>query len=281
GNYWDDYPGTDADDDNLGDTSYDLIGGDLMNPKDLYPKWWDAPNFTILKPQQDAQLSAEENPEFVIKFDEGESYNLWYSIIGVGTSPITVKFTPPRIVGGPDFIEKIDSNLWKNTPQGQRTIRFYTNDSRGYVRYNDVLITKLNATDVGARIITPPADDDDDTTAADDDGEEEGLPWWLQAIFTGMISASAGLVIKISYSAHKRRKELYRKISDNLDRIDNIEKFLQDRLGFEDWAKLKESLEKYQKHEISSKQLVKQSKKSVGKKFMHIFMKPKHKKKKK
>jgi len=63
--------------------------------------------------------------------------------------------------------------------------------------------------------------------------------------------------------------------------LDNIEKFLQDRLGFEDWNKLKESLEKYRKNEISSKQLVKQSKKSVGKKFMHLFVKPKPKKKKK
>ncbi|MFW9899609.1 MAG: hypothetical protein ACFFDO_10170, partial [Candidatus Thorarchaeota archaeon] len=123
-------------------------------------------------------------------------------------------------------------------------------------------------------------DDGDDAKAGIFGTEEEGgLPWWLQAIFTGIISASAGLILKISYSAHKKRKELYRKISDNLDRVDNIEKFLQDNLGLEDWAKLKDSLEKYKNHEISSKELVKQSKKSVGKRFLHLFIKPKKRKK--
>ncbi len=279
GNYWDDYGdqgGKDSNDDGVGDDGIPYNVPSLMNLKDLYPIWWDAPNFTILKPQQNAQLSAEQNPEFVIKFDEGESYHLWYEIVGVGTSPITVKFTPPKIEGEDDYIEKIDNNLWKNTPQGQRTIRFYTNDSRGYVRYNDVLITKLNATIKEAP--PPTAVDDDDDDGAGKDEEEEGLPWWLQAIFTGIISATAGLVIKMSYSAHKRKKELYRKVSDSFDRIDNLEIFLQDKLGTEEWAKLKGPIQQYQNHEISSKKLIKESKKSVGKRFIELFIRPKPKK---
>ena len=115
----------------------------------------------------------------------------------------------------------------------------------------------------------------------DGDEEEGGLPWWLQAIFTGIISASAGLVLKISYSAQKRRKELYRKISDSFDRIDNLEKFFQDKLGAEEWAKLEVPFKQYQNNEISSKKLIKQSKKSVGKRFIELFVKPKPKKRKK
>jgi hypothetical protein len=97
------------------------------------------------------------------------------------------------------------------------------------------------------------------------------FPWWLQAIFTGIISASAGLVIKISYSRYKRRKELMNKISDQLDKIDNIEQFLKDKLGFKEWQKLQEPLNQYQKQVIDQRDLIKMAKKELGDRFMELF----------
>jgi hypothetical protein len=103
------------------------------------------------------------------------------------------------------------------------------------------------------------------------DDENGGLPWWLQAIFTGMISAAAGLVIKISYSRYKKRKELLEEISSKLDKIDNIEQFLKQRLGYEEWQKLQAPLNEYKKQKITEKELIKTAKKELGDRFMDIF----------
>ncbi|TFF90673.1 MAG: hypothetical protein EU548_01810 [Promethearchaeota archaeon] len=102
-------------------------------------------------------------------------------------------------------------------------------------------------------------------------GGTEPFPWWLQAILTGIISATAGLVIKISYSRYKKRKELLEKISEQLDKVDDIEKFLKDKLGFEEWQKLQEPLNQYQKQAIDQKDLIKRAKKELGDQFMELF----------
>ncbi|MBD3212398.1 MAG: hypothetical protein GF311_07305 [Candidatus Lokiarchaeota archaeon] len=108
------------------------------------------------------------------------------------------------------------------------------------------------------------------TVGNPDDGNG-GLPWWLQAIFTGMISAAAGLVIKISYSRYKKRKELLEEISRKLDKIDNIEQFLKQRLGYEEWQKLQAPLNEYKEQKITEKELIKTAKKELGDRFMDIF----------
>ncbi|TFG09831.1 MAG: hypothetical protein EU535_08745, partial [Promethearchaeota archaeon] len=274
GNYWDDYTGKDADDNGIGDTEYDNIGG-FMKPKDYYPKWWDAPVIEIVddKPQQGQQYE-KESPDFHIHIKEGFGDSFWYDVNGTLSK---VMVNPPEFIQG-----KIESLIWETFGNGTITINFYVNDSKNEVDPISVVITKLiMSEDVNGDLepTKPTTDDDDDDTKTQE--EEEGLPWWLQAVFTGIISASAGLVIKMSYSAHKRKKELYRKVSDSFDRIDNLETFLQDKLGAEEWAKLKEPIQQYQNHEISSKKLIKESKKSVGKRFIELFVRPKPKKRKK
>ena len=97
------------------------------------------------------------------------------------------------------------------------------------------------------------------------------FPWWLQAIFTGLISATVGLVIKVSYSRYKKRKELMEKISEQLDKVDNIEQFLKDKLGYEEWQRLQEPLNQYQKRAIDQKDLIKKAKKELGDRFMELF----------
>jgi hypothetical protein len=108
-------------------------------------------------------------------------------------------------------------------------------------------------------------------TIGNPDQGDEGLPWWLQAIFTGMISAAAGLVIKISYSRYKKRKELLEQISKKLDKVENIEQFLKERLGYDEWQKLQEPISKYKNQKISEKDLIKTAKKELGDRFMEIF----------
>ncbi len=110
---------------------------------------------------------------------------------------------------------------------------------------------------------------------------DEPMPWWLRAVITGAISASAGLVIKIAYSSRKRRKELYDKIGESMTKIDNIEKFLETKLGYDEYNKLKDPLLKYKEREISHREFVKAGKKSVGDKFVEIFAIAPPKKKKK
>jgi hypothetical protein len=102
-------------------------------------------------------------------------------------------------------------------------------------------------------------------------GTDAGFPWWLQAIFTGLISATVGLVIKISYSRYKKRKELMEKISEQLDKVDNIEQFLKEKLGYEEWQRLQEPLNQYQKRAIDQKDLIKKAKKELGERFMELF----------
>ncbi|TXT62261.1 MAG: hypothetical protein BAJALOKI1v1_990006 [Promethearchaeota archaeon] len=264
GNYWDDYDGNDTDDNYLGDTAYANIGG-FMNPKDYFPIWWDAPVIKVANDMpQEGKEYGEDAPFYNIQIEQGIGMKFWYDVNGT--------FSPIMEANSQTLQGKIANNIWESFSNGTLTLNFYVNDSRNQVDTISVEVSKLVEDpdtafigDTSPTLIAAVA-------SAGGAEEESGLPWWLQAVFTGMISASAGLVIKISYSTHKRRKELYRKIGENFNKIENIEKFLQEKLGFEEWQKLQDAWQKYKKNEISQKELIKSGRKRLGKRFMDIFI---------
>jgi parallel beta-helix repeat protein len=260
GNYWDDYTGNDTNDDGIGDTEYDNIEG-FMEPKDYYPIWWDAPVIEIGDQPVSGMEYGEIPPNYHILINQGIGDSFWYEVNGTSSGIMPIN---PTNLQGP-----IDNQIWNSFSNGSITITFYVNDSQNELDSEDVVVTKTIKeegflTDTTPTLIAAVAN----AGAVED---EEALPWWLQAAFTGMISASAGLVIKISYSAHKRRKQLYRKIAENFNKIENIEKFLRQRLEFEDWKKLQDSWQQYKNNEISQKELIKSGRKRVGKRFTEIF----------
>lgn len=105
----------------------------------------------------------------------------------------------------------------------------------------------------------------------EDDSSDDGMPWWLRAALTGAISATVGLIIKQTYSARKKRKEMYEKMERKLQQIDNMQKFFREKLPDEDWNKLKDAYRKYEQREISKRDFIKEGRKSVGDRFISIF----------
>ncbi len=279
GNYWKDYSGEDKDDNNRGDTPYQEIDG-WMNSEDEFPIYWDGPVASVINPIADQEF-ATNPPPFKVKVIEGESYFFWYTLNN--SDPYGLLDLPGSL--DEEINGFVDNNLWGSFSNGEITIRFYVNDSRGEFDYQEVVVIK----NIGGVPSSPPKDDDEDDEPADEDDEpadkeddaaaveDEGLPWWLQAMFTGMISASAGLIIKITYSTQKKRKELLRNVTETFDKIENIEEFLKEKLNFEEWQKFQEPWEKYLKNEIDSKSLIKRGRKFIGKPFVEIFLKPRKK----
>lgn len=263
GNYWDDYPGNDTDDDGIGDTPYNIEG--LTSPKDMFPEWWDAPFILKMSPIDNGEFPAENPPDYEIQIKQGIGDVFWYEILGTGTTSPYMKLNgiPNEIRAG-----KIEKYLWDPLAAGTYTIRFYTNDSQSYIGYQDVFITKLNVSSV----ITPSGGSDGSSSSDDEGTEEEGYPWYIQAAMTGAVSAAVGLVIKQVYSSTKKRRLILEKIHENFAKVENLEKFLKDSLDYEAWQRLEEPWKQYQNEEITERKLIKKAKKSLGKRFTELFI---------
>ncbi|TFG24466.1 MAG: hypothetical protein EU529_04195 [Promethearchaeota archaeon] len=187
GNYWDDYIGKDPDDDGIGNTPYSSITG-IIGGQDNYPIWWDDPALYIVDPKGGKKFG-ENSPTFDIRVDEGRGYYFWYEFIGTGINSSVTQLSGDLTL---NISGTIDQNLWNRLSNGPITIRFYVNDSQGFIGHIDVDITKNVLVDV---------DDDDDWKT------KEGIPLWLQAIFIVMISVCIGFIIIIFYNEYKKRKK--------------------------------------------------------------------------
>ncbi|TFG24467.1 MAG: hypothetical protein EU529_04200 [Promethearchaeota archaeon] len=55
--------------------------------------------------------------------------------------------------------------------------------------------------------------------------------------------------------------------------VENIIAFLKEKLDKKSWTKLQEPLKKYQKGQIISKDLIKEVRSTIGKKFFDLFIK--------
>jgi len=133
GNFWDDYHGTDYNDDGIGDIPYE-IGGDNQT-LDNYPIWEDGddlspPIINILSPFEN-EIFSFESPQFEISIDSLYTNSSWYTILG-GSHNYTLYST----------IDQIDQTIWDELGNGSVIIRFYANDSLGNIGFSDVMVYK-------------------------------------------------------------------------------------------------------------------------------------------
>ncbi len=127
GNYWDDYLGKDSDDNTIGDTPYTVSGS--SGGTDRYPIWWDPPIIIINSPNTDDVFDG--TPHFNISIDEGNVNSTWYSLDN-GLKNITFS----------GLTGQIHQTEWDKRLDGILTIRFFANDSKGYVGFTNVTVLR-------------------------------------------------------------------------------------------------------------------------------------------
>jgi len=127
GNYWWDYTGKDIDDDGIGDTPFIII--DSVNSQDKFPIWWDSPTINITVPHEDNIF--EVSPFFDVSMVEGIADTMWYTLDDELTNVTFVGLTG-----------EIDATEWNQRVDGLVTIKFFANDSRGYIDFDEVIVFK-------------------------------------------------------------------------------------------------------------------------------------------
>ena len=97
-------------------------------------------------------------------------------------------------------------DVWELLSNGQVTIRFYAEDDAENT--NSTLVGQITKFVESAAVVVPSdgggdGGDDEETTLW-----YEILPWWLQAMVTGAISATVGIAIKMSYNRFKKKRDM-------------------------------------------------------------------------
>ncbi|MFW9820940.1 MAG: hypothetical protein ACFFE5_15135, partial [Candidatus Thorarchaeota archaeon] len=88
------------------------------------------PIINILSPQ-DNQTFGRIAPSYDISIIEPNLDRIWYTLDG-GLNNVTIT----------NLSGKINQMLWNALPEGPLTIRFYANDTMGYLGYKDIIINK-------------------------------------------------------------------------------------------------------------------------------------------
>ncbi len=254
GNYWDDYLGKDPDDNGIGDTPYSGITG-IIGSQDNYPILWDRPVPYIIDPVG-AQKFGNIPPNYHIRIQEGKGYYFWYEILDIGINSSVTQLSGELSL---NIYGTIDQNIWDSISNGLLNIRFYINDSRGYIGYKDVEIIKNLIEDI-------------DNVEDDEKKIKEEQIEWAQAVYTVIFSTFAGFLLMLISREYKKRKEFSKNLLNNFEKVENIIAFLKKKLDNKDWIELQKPLEKYQKRHITSKNLIKEARKTIGEKFTNLFI---------
>jgi len=135
GNYWDDYPGVDADFNGVGDIIYNISQSPLS--QDFIPIW--DSTIEIISPSQGENFTSNIAPTFNIVFYDLHINYTWYSINGGENITFSSNGQfDPVIWGG----------IWDNLNYTDTiTIRFYFNNTEGYIVYKEVSGTKAESSD--------------------------------------------------------------------------------------------------------------------------------------
>ncbi|MFX0070056.1 MAG: nitrous oxide reductase family maturation protein NosD [Candidatus Hermodarchaeota archaeon] len=231
-------------------TSGEMASDSIIAYKDVY-----APEITVNDPTGGTYT---DPPNYALIISEGNLDTIWYTFDD-GQHNYTAN----------DLNGYISSEAWDSIGAGNLVyLIFYANDSAGNIGSADkITIIKSSTTIIYIS-------SGGGGGGGSSDKEEDDVDWIVRAAIGGAISAGVGLAIKQSYSSAKKRRILMDKTIDNFDRIDNVEHFLKDKLGYEEWEKLQDPWERYKKREITKKDFIKQSKKTVGDRFTELF-KPK------
>lgn len=129
GNYWDDYNGTDINEDNIGDIPYNISIGN----QDNFPIFSVIPEINVLNPIIN-QAFRHIPPEFDVTIEGVFIEDMWYSINGATNKSFT----------GSNFI--ISQTLWDSLSDGLILIRIYANNSLGFVGIKEFTILKDTTT---------------------------------------------------------------------------------------------------------------------------------------
>ncbi len=139
GNYWDDYGlkgGVDLDDNGLGDTDYDVPG---TSNDDRFPIWDDGedaiPIINVGTPNVDDIFSLKA-PNFSVSITEQNLNASWYSLFSGGAWSANYTFNGTKGTG------TINQTAWNECIDGSVLIRFFANDSKGYLGQDEVSVIK-------------------------------------------------------------------------------------------------------------------------------------------
>ncbi|MFX1499855.1 MAG: NosD domain-containing protein [Promethearchaeota archaeon] len=129
GNYWSDYPGSDLNDDGIGDIPYNKSG--II---DYLPIWDDGdsikPIITINSPQDGTYWDGV--PLINVSVFDANLDKIWY----------TVSNNTTKVFLQNNIEEYLDDTLWGNLPNGPFEIYFYANDSTGNIGNQNLTLYK-------------------------------------------------------------------------------------------------------------------------------------------